>query len=218
VALNHIACLAVTSIADRCTFDILHGKWRLRRVAWAHHDETLQKMMDERYGSHPSFDVAGRPVSRVIETGRAVLISPVHGEWIESFSADSSYGMMPELNVRSLIAAPIMARERTLGVLTVCLTTSDRRYGPTDLALAEELGRRTGMTLENASLFEAVRESEGRLQRQLQELEALYQRAPLGFCLVDENLRFLRMNEALAEMYGVSAATVIGRMIRDVIP
>lgn len=217
--LKHVARLAVASIADCCVFDLRDDASRLRRVAWAHHDERLQKVMDERYGSHPSFDTTDRPVSRVIEIGRAMLVFPVHEGWMESRSADSvSYGIMPELNVRSLIVAPIMARERVLGVLAMCLTASDRRYGFSDLALAEELGRRTGLALENLFLFQTSQQSEEGLRRQVQELETLYQSTALGFCLVDEDLRFLRLNGVLAEMCGVSADGAIGRRIGDVVP
>lgn len=55
----------------------------------------------------------------------------------------------PEL--RSAILTPILSHGRSLGVLTLA---SARRHGDADVALAEELGRRVGVAVENARLFE----------------------------------------------------------------
>jgi GAF domain-containing protein len=47
---------------------------------------------------------------------------------------------------------PLLARGRTLGTLTLALTDPARRYNETDLALAEDLGRRAGLAVDNATL------------------------------------------------------------------
>ena len=59
---------------------------------------------------------------------------------------------------------------------------------------------------------------ESRRRQQLAELEALYAHLPLGLCLVDSDLRFVRANERLAEMNGVSIAGHLGRTVRSVLP
>lgn len=50
------------------------------------------------------------------------------------------------------------------------------------------------------------------------EIEAIYATAPVGLGLIDKDLRFLRVNQALADINGVSAAEHLGRSIREVIP
>ncbi len=50
------------------------------------------------------------------------------------------------------------------------------------------------------------------------EIEACYDRAPIGMCVVDLQFRYLRINELLAEMNGRSVAEHLGRTIREVIP
>jgi PAS domain S-box-containing protein len=64
----------------------------------------------------------------------------------------------------------------------------------------------------------ALRETEGRSRRQLLELETLYRTAPIGLALVDRDLRFLRINEKLAEIDGVPIDAYIGRTLREVVP
>jgi PAS domain-containing protein len=61
----------------------------------------------------------------------------------------------------------------------------------------------------------ALRESEERAGRQLLELQTLYRTAPVGLALVDRDLRFLRINEKLAEIDGVPMDAYIGRTLRQ---
>jgi signal transduction histidine kinase len=48
---------------------------------------------------------------------------------------------------------PLLARGRTLGVISFISTDASRLYGATDLALAEELGRRCAVAVDNARLY-----------------------------------------------------------------
>lgn len=49
-------------------------------------------------------------------------------------------------------------------------------------------------------------------------LEALLAQAPLGFALIDRDLRFWRVNETLAEINGRPVAAHIGRTVGEVLP
>lgn len=50
------------------------------------------------------------------------------------------------------------------------------------------------------------------------ELDALYARAPLGLGFVDRELRFVRVNPALADMNGVPPEAHVGRKVWDLVP
>lgn len=51
-----------------------------------------------------------------------------------------------------------------------------------------------------------------------QELEALYKAAPVGLALLDGDLRFLRINQKLADLNGLPAEAYLGRPVSDVLP
>ena len=53
---------------------------------------------------------------------------------------------------------------------------------------------------------------------QIRELEALYHEAPIGLCLVDAKMRFLRINERLAAINGKSVEEHLGATVQQVIP
>jgi PAS domain-containing protein len=52
----------------------------------------------------------------------------------------------------------------------------------------------------------------------LAELAATYAAAPVGLCVVDRQLRWVRINERLAEINGVPVEAHLGRRVRDVLP
>jgi PAS domain S-box-containing protein len=56
------------------------------------------------------------------------------------------------------------------------------------------------------------------LRGQLREIEDLYRTAPVGLCLLDRDLRFVRINARLAEINGLPASAHIGRTVREVVP
>ncbi len=53
--------------------------------------------------------------------------------------------------------------------------------------------------------------------RQL-ELEFLYDKAPIGMCVVDRELRFLRVNQWLADINGLPRETHLGKAVGEVVP
>lgn len=64
----------------------------------------------------------------------------------------------------------------------------------------------------------ALRSSEAQAKQQLAEIEAIYASAPIGLCVLDLELRFIRINEFLAQINGVSAADHLGRTMQEVLP
>jgi light-regulated signal transduction histidine kinase (bacteriophytochrome) len=74
-----------------------------------------------------------------------------------------------------MICAPLVARGRTLGVLTFATAESERRYTSEDLALAEELAHRTALAVDNARLFADVARQRERAQKANQTLQTANQ-------------------------------------------
>jgi serine phosphatase RsbU (regulator of sigma subunit) len=62
---------------------------------------------------------------------------------------------------------PLRARERTLGAITFIFAESGRQYSTHELELAEELGRRAGLALDHARLYEREHRTAETLQRAL---------------------------------------------------
>ncbi|MCH7676450.1 PAS domain S-box protein [candidate division KSB1 bacterium] len=65
---------------------------------------------------------------------------------------------------------------------------------------------------------QALVKSEKIAQAQLTEIDQFYKTAPVGLCLLDRDLRYLRINQQLADINGKSISEHIGKTIHEVIP
>ena len=64
----------------------------------------------------------------------------------------------------------------------------------------------------------ALEESRQVQQNQLAELKHLYRTAAVGLCLMDTDLRFVRINDQLAAINGKPVAEHIGKTLREIVP
>ena len=69
-----------------------------------------------------------------------------------------------------------------------------------------------------ASLTQIFRDLQAQPVQRLAQLQALYDRAPVGLCFIDPRLRFVSINEQLAEFNGRSVAEHLGQPVADMIP
>ncbi|MGC1218379.1 MAG: PAS domain-containing protein [Phormidesmis sp.] len=58
----------------------------------------------------------------------------------------------------------------------------------------------------------------GQAQQRQAEIETIYQSAPIGLGVLDSDLRFVRVNQRLAEMNGLSIEAHLGRTVRELLP
>ncbi|WP_310489625.1 PAS domain S-box protein, partial [Chamaesiphon sp. VAR_69_metabat_338] len=63
-----------------------------------------------------------------------------------------------------------------------------------------------------------LQQAEATIRSQLGEIEAIYQHAPIGLCFIDLDFRFVRINEQLAQIDGLSVNEHIGRTLREILP
>ncbi|HEX5749852.1 MAG TPA: GAF domain-containing protein [Archangium sp.] len=141
-------------LADCCMLDVRSedGK-RLERVAAAARRAETQRVLEEarRLSPHPHPD---SPTWRVLESGRALLVSEVGDTLLEDDTLDAHFrATLAPLRPRSVMFVPLIARERTLGVLTVVSQDETRRYTERDLAFVEDLAWRAALAVDNARLF-----------------------------------------------------------------
>jgi PAS domain S-box-containing protein len=71
---------------------------------------------------------------------------------------------------------------------------------------------------ERGRAFAALHASEQAVRQQYAELATIYHAAPVGLAFVDTQLRYVGVNDCLAEISGVPAEAHLGHTIREVLP
>jgi len=151
--LRNVADIAVPEIADWCSIRILDAERRLQPVATAHADPERLALAREYERRFPM--EADEPGSTdVARTGVTQVIREITDEMFAAAIQDpEQLAMIEALGVRSVIIAPLIARRRTFGTLTLASGESGRRFGDDDVRLAEELARRAAVAIDNARLY-----------------------------------------------------------------
>jgi PAS domain S-box-containing protein len=157
ISLRNVARLAVLTLADYCLVLLHQDDRRLRVVAQAHADpgkESLLQKIQARFVLASDADAA---LARVVRTGRALLVQEASDAFDRELAEPAGLGNgMRDLKSCSHIVAPMIARDRTLGAIVLVSAESGFHYDAHELGLAEELGRRAGLALENARLYESA--------------------------------------------------------------
>ena len=179
--LERITALAVPQLADWCAINLLGPDGKLRTVGLTHSDPTkleLAKRLAERY---PARVDAPFGAPEVMRTGEPQMSPDITDELLVAVAHDAEHlRILRELGLSSYIVVPISAQGRVFGALSLATgRTSARRYGPAQLAIAEHLGRRAGLAIENARLYREAQEA-ARLREQVLAIVSHDLRNPLG--------------------------------------
>jgi signal transduction histidine kinase len=230
--IHTLSHLAVESFADGCRITLVdeaaqaRGDYPFVHVAVhgrSPEHEALAIELQKRY-PFPADSPVGFP--KVIRTGKAELYL---AEWFEHAALArravnaEHLDILERLDVRSALGAPLIARGRILGAIILV------RHGPKerppftehDLHIAEELGRRAGLAIDNARLFadeQAARSSAEQSEAQLTDVLDSMMEAFYGY---DRDWRIVRLNrDARARFRAVNVEPdgVLGRSIWEVFP
>ena len=66
--------------------------------------------------------------------------------------------------------------------------------------------------------LESLRQKNARLEAEITAKQHLYQQGPAGLCYFDKDLRYIHINDWLAEINGVPASEHLGRTIAEILP
>jgi signal transduction histidine kinase/CHASE1-domain containing sensor protein len=155
-----------------------------------HADGRLARRIAEALARN-GLDREGRAgVTAVMRTGTPELLRRLDPERYPLTARDPELAALArETGTRSVLTVPVLARGRTIGTVTLAAARRLRRFGTEDLALAEDLARLVGATVDTARLYRdaqaAVRERDDFLSIASHELKT-----PLtSLALQSESLR-----------------------------
>jgi PAS domain S-box-containing protein len=215
--LREVARLAVPGRADWCSVHVMHEDGYIDTVAVAHADPERERAARAFASRFPPRPAAADGAPQVTRSGRSELYPQIGEEELRRWAHDEErLALLGELSPRSAMIVPLLARGRPLGAISFLYTDSGRRYDESDLELAEELGRRAGLALDHARLYERRHRTAATLQ------QALLPRSvpqPAGYELVPAYVPVAETEETGGDWYDafVLPDGRLGMVIGDVV-
>ncbi|MCP3145373.1 AAA family ATPase, partial [Pyxidicoccus xibeiensis] len=143
---SRAARLVVPFLADWCMFTLPEDGDRIRTLPITHADPEKEAHLRRLQEKYPVDWNSPPGLIRALRTGQPVL----HSEVVPDMLAEHGHG--PEfveefqvMGLKSAMHVPLIARGKTLGVITLVCEVPRRYYDEADLELAQELARRTAV-------------------------------------------------------------------------
>jgi PAS domain S-box-containing protein len=152
-----IAELAVPALAGYLVIDLLDEEEELHWVVAAHADPEKTALVQELRAQYPPTR-STHPIQVALRTGQPQLLPDLQAE-ADAMAHDTKHARaIRRIANTSGIVAPLIARGRTLGTISLGTIEGQPRFDESDLAMAMELARRISLALDNARLFADAQE------------------------------------------------------------
>lgn len=155
--LAHTIELVIPVLGDFGFFDLLEPDGSARRIARAHNAPELEAALSQTRwvrNERKDMNLCG------LSTGASGYHPMVDDEWLRRAAASPEhYEVMKSLGFCSMITVPLISQQRPIGALTLFHAASGRHHTRGDLALCEELARRSAAAVENTRLYRDLRQA-----------------------------------------------------------
>jgi PAS domain S-box-containing protein len=201
--LANIARLAVPQLADWFVVDLVDEHGQIELIEVDHRDPGKVQWAKELRKKYPVDPHAPTGAPNVVRTGHAELYAEITDDMLIASARDEEeLAITRQIGFTSVMIVPLVARGKTLGAVTLVAAESGRRYNTADVALAEEVGRRVGVALDNAILYRQVQQSRD-------QLDVILRGIADGITVQDVNGTVIYTNDIAAHLSGFPSAEVM---------
>ncbi len=200
--LREVVGMAVPRLADWCALHLLE-EGSIELAAVAHEDPSKEQLAWQLERGEVVVPVGP---ARVIATGRAELLPDIPSSVLEAIAQDGDHlRLLRGLGFCSAMVVPLRTSGGIWGSLSFARAESGGRYEERSLALAQELGRRCALAIENARLYREARASEERFRELVENVR------DYAIFMLDPGGRVVSWNAGLQQIKGYREDEVLGK-------
>jgi PAS domain S-box-containing protein len=217
--LANIARLAVPRLADWCVVHLVREDGSISQLAVAHVDPervAWARWLQEQY---PADLDNNQGVVRVARTGLPEIFPEITDEMLVAAARDPEHlAILRLVGFTSAMVIPMIARERSVGVITFVAAESRYHYDERDLELKQELARRAALAVDNARLYDAERAARLQAEEAKFRFQGLFEGVPDAILVIDAEGRFIEANTAACRMLGYDLDVLLTMSLVDLLP
>lgn len=145
--------LFIPILADWGVIYLRDGDDSVRVATIGHTDPSAAQAARRMLTRYPSAAALPRAPLRAMQTGQSEVTTNIEAMIGEMAQDAEHLEALRRAHLEGAMTVPLTTRGSTIGAISFVSAESKRRYGPADLALGEELGRRVAMAVDNARLY-----------------------------------------------------------------
>lgn len=152
--LKKFASLVIPTVADWCGIDMLDEKGELVQIALTHINEEKVPIAKRLRTEYPPPKDQTSGVWNVLRTGKPEIYTTITKQLIIDNAINKTHqDLLLQLNLRSVIMAPLSVRGKVVGVISFAYSDSGREFTKSDMPIIEAITHRAALLLDNAMLF-----------------------------------------------------------------
>jgi PAS domain S-box-containing protein len=193
--LRTAAELAVPWLADFCMIDVAGN---LGRVVARAVDPERERLLYEVRQHYPFDPRENAPWTTLVREQGPILAPEADAGQIAALARDEGHAdYLRRIAARSTLFIPLIAGNDMVGILSLGMAESGRRFGPDEQRLAEELARRVATSIVNATIHRGAQVAEAHYR-------GMFEGAADAIAVVDTDGNYIDVNPAMAELTGYS--------------
>jgi PAS domain S-box-containing protein len=225
-ALEVIALQVTREIGDACAIFLVSENGDHLILAAVQHPDARATGFGRSMAFSETFDLSSGLIGRVASTGQPEVLNDASENQVQAVFTPRMANFQKRLGIGSVMAVPMRAQGRTVGVLGLIHHQPGHPYSPEDQTLVQELADRAALTITNARLYaenvrqadllrQANAELEQKIAERTAELADLYNNAPCGYHSLDQEGRFIQVNDTELKLLGYTREEMLGHQFTD---
>lgn len=164
---NKLVMLVTEDLCDWACVHLVNEARQMELCALQHRDPETRAKLTDIFGAFPVSPADPNGPGKVLRTGKPEVIPVITDEIRVAVAQTPEHlRILRQLPLHSALVMPLAARGHVLGAISL-IREGEERFAHTEYGLAEEISRRAGMALDNASLYERERLAAITLQQSL---------------------------------------------------
>ncbi|WP_245784908.1 GAF domain-containing SpoIIE family protein phosphatase [Geodermatophilus amargosae] len=164
--LDRLVTLCVPQLADWVVVTLVDEAGEVRELA-SRDRERQRTDLRQFDAGHAMRLPPDSPSQRSITTSRAVLVEHLPGRLDGAMASPVAQEIAGRLGAVASLSAPMVARRRTRGAITLVRSSPERPFTSDDVSLVEDLARRAALVMDNVRLYQQEHAVADTLQRSL---------------------------------------------------
>lgn len=157
--LSKVLRLTIPLLADSCVLHLFEEE-PPRNLLVHSVDPAKEELARQLWCSYRPSSDSPDPLWMAMDSGRPQLLPRVPRELLSAMGENGGGSrLLPALEPTSLLAVPLIARERPIGGLLFVRSNPRESYGPQDLPITEELAQWVALAIDNSRLYRAATEA-----------------------------------------------------------